>query len=268
MVNKKYNKDIKFNFNIEKYNTNYSLCTQRWFFIIVILLTLLLIIKKSSYFENMSNLFIERILLFSILLFLLLILTRNTVYSFIGTIILFLLFNLLLMYSNKINKINIKEKNNYIESFQNEKNSDSSSNTNSSTNSSTDIEEEEEEEDQNKTKISREDFNSALEKIDTNIEKYQNDTDVKNAAEGIQGLLQKLNGGIEIKKSDLQETKPLNVDTKTYENEKKNNSLQKAQKETYELINSVSALKDTLTTLSPVLSQGKEIMSLFENLKL
>ena len=258
MVNKKYNKEIKFNFNIEKYNTNYSLCTQRWFFIIVILLTLLLIIKKSSYFKNMSNLFIERILLFFILLFLLLILTRNTVYSFIGTIILFLLFNLLLMYSNKINKIKVNEKNNYFESFQNENNTENNTE-----------EENDDEEDKSTTKkISREDFKSALEKIDTNIVEYQNDKDVKNAAEGIQGLLQKLNGGIEIKKSDLQETKPLNIDTATYKNEKKNNSLQKAQKETYELINSVSALKDTLTTLSPVLSQGKEIMGLFENLKL
>ena len=104
--------------------------------------------------------------------------------------------------------------------------------------------------------------------IDKNIESYQNDKDVKKAATGLQELLKKLNGGIELKKDDLNETKPLGIDTTQFKDEKKNNALQKAQQETYQLIDSVSALKDTIATLSPVLSQGKEIMSLFENLKL
>ena len=50
--------------------------------------------------------------------------------------------------------------------------------------------------------------------------------------------------------------------------DKKPNALKVAQKETYELINTVNALKDTLTTLSPVLLEGKKLMGIFENLKL
>jgi len=241
MVNKKFNKEFK----LENYNTHFSLCTQKWFLIIIIILTLLLIIKKSNRFQNINNLTIERLLLFFILLLLLFILTRNTIYTLIGTIILFILFNILIMYSNKINQINLEQKN-YIESFDNQK----------------------EESEEGKKELTHEELNTYLNNIDKNIESYQNDKDVKKAANGLQELLKKLNGGIELKKEDLNETKPLGIDTTQFKDEKKNNALQKAQQETYQLIDSVSALKDTIATLSPVLSQGKEIMSLFENLKL
>ena len=39
-------------------------------------------------------------------------------------------------------------------------------------------------------------------------------------------------------------------------------------KDTYELINMVDSLKNTMETLAPVLTQGKEIMNMFENFKL
>ena len=149
------------------------------------------------------------------------------------------------MYSNKINQINLEQKN-YIESFDNQK----------------------AENEEGKKELTHEELNSYLNNIDKNIESYQNDKDVKKAANGLQELLKKLNGGIELKKEDLNETKPLGIDTTQFKDEKKNNALQKAQQETYQLIDSVSALKDTIATLSPVLTQGKEIMSLFENLKL
>ena len=246
MVNKKFNKQFK----LENYDTHFSLCTQKWFLIIVVILTLLLIIKKSNRFQNMNNLTVERLLLFFILLLLLFILTRNSIYTLIGTIVLFVLFNVLIMYSNKINQINLEQKN-YIESFDNQKE-----------------EKEGKEGKEEKKELTHEELNTYLTSIDKNIESYQNDKDVKKAANGLQELLKKLNGGIELKKEDLNETKPLGVDTTQFKDEKKNNALQKAQQETYQLIDSVSALKDTITTLSPVLSQGKEIMSLFENLKL
>jgi ABC-type multidrug transport system fused ATPase/permease subunit len=248
MVNKKFNKNTIKEFKLENYNTHFTLCTQRWFMMIVVILTLLLIIIKSNLFKNMNSSTIERFLLFFILLFLLFILTRNTIYTLIGTIILFFLFNILIMYSNKINQININQKNN-IESFDNHK----SENT---------------DEKESKKELTHQELQEHLDKIDTTIESYQNDKDVKVAAAGLQELLKKLNGGIELKKEDLSETKPLGIDTTQFKDEKKNNALQKAQQETYQLIDSVSALKDTITTLSPVLSQGKEIMSLFENLKL
>ena len=241
MVNKKFNKQFK----LENYDTHFSLCTQKWFLIIVVILTLLLIIKKSNRFQNINNLTVERLLLFFILLLLLFILTRNTIYTLIGTIVLFILFNILIIYSNQINQINLEQKN-YIESFDNQK----------------------AESEEGKKELTHEELNTYLTNIDKNIESYQNDKDVKKAASGLQELLKKLNGGIELKKDDLNETKPLGIDTTQFKDEKKNNALQKAQQETYQLIDSVSALKDTITTLSPVLSQGKEIMSLFENLKL
>jgi len=92
--------------------------------------------------------------------------------------------------------------------------------------------------------------------------------DFKESSDGIQELLKKINGGIELKEDDIKETGILNIDTQKYSDDKKPNALKVAQKETYELINTVNALKDTLTTLSPVLLEGKKLMGIFENLKL
>ena len=50
-----------------------------------------------------------------------------------------------------------------------------------------------------------------------------------------------------------------------YKDENKFDPMKKAQKDTYELINMVDSLKNTMETLAPVLSQGKEIMDMFEN---
>jgi len=101
--------------------------------------------------------------------------------------------------------------------------------------------------------------------FDKNI--FDNDA-LKKSAEGIQDLLKKVNGGIELKEGDTKESEKLNVDHEKYADDKKSNKLKDAQKETYELINTVSALKDTITTLAPVLQEGKKLMDIFENLKL
>jgi hypothetical protein len=90
----------------------------------------------------------------------------------------------------------------------------------------------------------------------------------KKSTEGIQELLKKVNGGIELKEDDVKETDILNIDVQKYSDDKKPNALKDAQKETYELINTVNALKDTITTLAPVLQEGKKLMNIFENLKL
>ena len=117
----------------------------------------------------------------------------------------------------------------------------------------------------------------------TTIEKFENDIvnnepdfnknifsddTFKKSSEGIQELLKKMNGGIELKEDDTEETDILNIDTKKYSDDKRPNALKDAQKETYELMNTVNALKDTLSTLAPVLQEGKKIMSMFENLKI
>jgi energy-coupling factor transporter transmembrane protein EcfT len=44
--------------------------------------------------------------------------------------------------------------------------------------------------------------------------------------------------------------------------------VRKAQIESFELIDSIKMLKDTIETFGPVLSEGKKIMSLFENMKI
>lgn len=95
-----------------------------------------------------------------------------------------------------------------------------------------------------------------------------NTDEIKKSSEGLQDLLKKINGGIELKDDDSKETDKLNIDTQKYNDDKKPNALKDAQKETYELINTVNALKDTITTLAPVLQEGKKLMNIFENLKL
>ena len=102
--------------------------------------------------------------------------------------------------------------------------------------------------------------------FDKNI--FESD-EFKKSSDGIQELLKKINGGIELKDDDLKETtKPLNLDIKKYSDDKKPNALKDAQKETYELINTVDALKDTISTLAPILQEGKKLMNIFENLKI
>ena len=91
----------------------------------------------------------------------------------------------------------------------------------------------------------------------------------QDSLKNLQELLKKVNGGIELKDDDKVDTPVLGVDTvEKYSNDKIPNALKDAQKETYALIDTVSSLTDTLKTLSPVLSEGKKIMSMFESLKL
>jgi len=96
---------------------------------------------------------------------------------------------------------------------------------------------------------------------------FQSD-EFKKSSDGIQELLKRVNGGIELKEDDLKESKPLGIDLDKYKDDEKPNALKIAQKESYELINTVNALKDTISTLSPVLQEGKKLMNIFENLKI
>ena len=92
---------------------------------------------------------------------------------------------------------------------------------------------------------------------------FQKD-EFKKSSDGLQDLLKKVNGGIDLKEDDLKETSILNIDTQKYSDDEKPNALKLAQKETYELINTVNALKDTLSTLAPVLHEGKKLLGMFE----
>jgi hypothetical protein len=92
--------------------------------------------------------------------------------------------------------------------------------------------------------------------------------EVKDASKGIKDLLQKLNGGIELNEDDLKETKALNINTDKYKDDNIPNPLKQAQLETYQLIDTVNTLKDTITTLAPVLTEGKKLIDIFQNLKI
>jgi hypothetical protein len=92
--------------------------------------------------------------------------------------------------------------------------------------------------------------------------------DFKKSADGIKNLLEKINGGIELKDEDKKETPSLGIDLNKYSDDNKPNPLKQAQKEAYELIDTVNALKDTVNTLAPVLMEGKKLMGIFENLKI
>jgi len=92
--------------------------------------------------------------------------------------------------------------------------------------------------------------------------------EVKDAAKGLTDLIKKMNGGIELKEDDVKETGVININTDKYKDENPNNPLKKAQMETYQLIDTVNTLKDTITTLAPVLSEGKKLIDIFHNLKL
>ena len=92
--------------------------------------------------------------------------------------------------------------------------------------------------------------------------------DMKNASNNIKNFVKKMNGGIELKDDDTKETSPLNKDLSKYKSDNNMNPLKKAQLETFQLIDTVNALKDTITTLAPVLSEGKKLMDVFQSMKI
>jgi energy-coupling factor transporter transmembrane protein EcfT len=185
--------------------------------IIIIFLMILLLFRKNL------NSILEKLIVFAIIFSLFFLISKDVVITFIGTLIIFLLINLLMGYKKT------------IENF------DDMKDTNFNTHS------------------------VAEPAFDKNI--FNNDDFLK-SSDGIQDLLKKINGGIELKDDDIKESGILNIDTQKYNDDKKPNALKIAQKETYELINTVNALKDTISTLAPVLQEGKKLMNIFENLKL
>ena len=80
-------------------------------------------------------------------------------------------------------------------------------------------------------------------------------------------LADKLDGGIQFNPDDLNKTKPLNHDFTKNKDEDKDPRA-KSQKELYELVDTIKTLQETITTLGPVLSEGRKIMDMFENFKI
>jgi hypothetical protein len=237
--------------DISNYNIKLNEQQKNTLFVLIIVCLIGLLFKKKL------NINVERILLFITLFSLLIVVTKNWVISVVTTVILFLLFNLLL--NTQIKNNNIENFDNTNEDKQNDVKKKVDDKKNEVKNSL------EEKKDELKKKIDSSDF---INEITSKMQNYTDNKDVQSAANGLQDLLKQLDGGIKLKDSDTQETDKLNVDAKELSDEKKFDPMRKAQKDTYELINMVDSLKNTMETLAPVLSQGKEIMNMFENFKM
>jgi len=226
--------------NINYYNLKLSKINSRSIIGLIVLLTLILLYIKNYINHNFSsklsnNRTYERILVFLIIFLLLIVLSHNLIISIVISVILFLLINLLMNYRYT------------LENFQNDEGNKEINELSKET---------------KKTEID-------ITKDEPSFDKNIFDTDVfKQSTNGIQELLKKVNGGIELKDDDTKETQKLGIDTTKYSDDNKLNPLKQAQKEAYELIDTVNALKDTVTTLAPVLSEGKKLMDIFQNLKL
>jgi hypothetical protein len=85
----------------------------------------------------------------------------------------------------------------------------------------------------------------------------------------IEKYTHQLKGKIELKDDDTTENEPVGIDTsQMMHDEIKPDPLKKAQKETYELIDTIGILKETVQSLNPVLSEGKKVMDLFKGLNM
>ncbi len=85
----------------------------------------------------------------------------------------------------------------------------------------------------------------------------------------IEKYTDRLKGKIELKDDDTTENEPVGIDTsQMMHDEIKPDPLKKAQKETYELIDTIGILKETVQSLNPVLSEGKKVMDLFKGLNM
>lgn len=211
--------------------------------VLIISIFVLLILFKN---KLNINIYTEKVLVFFILYLLCLIISKNMVYSLVGAILLFLIINL--MINNK----------NFVENFENENDNDNDENKESFDNDDDDNDENKEKEEFSNDNTKE--FINELEAIMT--------PESKKASNNIKDLLKQANGGIKLTDDDVKESKVLGINTDELSNDKKPNALRDAQKETYELINTVNTLKDTLMTLSPVLTEGKKLMNMFESVKL
>ena len=212
--------------------------------VLMITIFVLLILFKN---KLNINIYTEKVLVFFILYLLCLIISKNMIYSLFGSILLFLIINLII--NNK----------NFVENFENENNNDVD-NDDDENKESFDNDDDDEKEKEEFSNDNTKEFINELEAIMT--------PESKKASNNIKDLLKKANGGIKLTDDDVKESKVLGINTDELSNDKKPNALRDAQKETYELINTVNTLKDTLMTLSPVLSEGKKLMNMFESVKL
>ncbi len=200
------------------------------------LVVIILLLIFGLLIKNIISEIIQKVFTFFIIFVISILLTKNAVISLIISIILYMIVQSIMNSSFKMEK------------FKNEKDEEDEK-----TNKNID--------DQPITQKEMGDLDSATKGLEID--------DISKATQGLEKLGKMLNGKIELKEEDKEETKPLNIDFRnTKYAEEKDTPLSKAQKETYELLNTVKGLEDTIKTLSPVLKEGKRIMDLYQSLNM
>ena len=221
--------------------------------VLVIVLIILMLLFKVGY---------ERVLVFGMLYLLCLLITKNILYSLFSSIILFAIINL--MIKDKI----------FVENFENELEDEVENYEDDDYDKETFVADEESNEENIKDskkdskKDNKRNNKKDSKRMDNIIMEEEHSMEVRKASNNIKDMLKKANGGIKLSDEDLIETGPVGINTEHYSNDKRPNALRDAQMETYALIDTVSALKDTIETLNPVLSEGKKLMNMFESVKL
>ncbi len=131
---------------------------------------------------------------------------------------------------------------------------------------------EDEKEDSKKVEAKEEDKDGLRAELDMLIKKFESQHKSGNSnidTSKIEKYTDRLKGKIELKDDDTTENEPVGIDTsQMVHDEIKPDPLKKAQKETYELIDTIGILKETVQSLNPVLSEGKKVMDLFKGLNM
>jgi hypothetical protein len=268
---KKSNKTKMPNIDLKKFNVVLTPVQVRVMLVTIIILVIVLLFRKQ--FHSI----LERVIVFTILFLLFLIISKNIMVTLISSLIIFLLVNLIINTRDTIEKFDnltasadIKSSTTNDIPVSAQTQTQQAQTTSPSITASTD---DKDEASKIKDFINNLGTMPELQNLISNepvidLNKF-NTPEVQTSSKGIEKLLQQVNGGIELKEDDLKETTDkLNINPATYSNDSIPNSLKVAQKESYELIDTVKALQDTLGTLSPVLQEGKKLMGLFESLKL
>lgn len=180
---------------IDNFEVVFNKDQQRIILAVIIVLLIILLFRKKIYY------LIEKTIILGILFLLILVITKNLMVSIIGSILLFLIINIAMDYTQKTEQ----------------------------------------------------------------LEKFDNQSpSMGNLMDAVKQLKNSPSTVEDFKEKDTS----LGPVLEKYSDDKVPTPVRKAQMETFELIDTIKILKDTIETFSPVLAEGKKIMSLFENMKL
>jgi hypothetical protein len=218
------------------------------------LITLFVILLIGLLLKNIISEFIQKVFIFGLIFVFSLLSTKNMVISVVLTCILYFIWDWVSKnYFKQEGFKNKKKKKNVVKEEEDEDEEDN--------------EEEGDEEDEKENFEDLEDTNKNL--VNEPVTEREND-DMDVAVQNLEQFGEMLDGKIKIKKSDKKVSKPLNIDFRNtkYSEEPTKYSFAKAQKETYELMNTMKTLQDTIKTMSPLLTEGHKVMSMFDNFKI